>query len=512
MTHDIQIKPTSIVVFGGTGDLAKRKLFPAFFNLYMDGRMPSQFQIIALGRQPYEQESFRDYVHENILAFSRNTNFSQEQWQAFQDHITFHKAHIDDDSSYDDLNMLFNKNDALWGERGNRLFYLSIAPSFIEQVSSGLKRFQLADDVTGDRIIFEKPFGYDKSSAIRLNKLLANTFHEQQIYRIDHYLGKETVQNILAFRFGNSIFEPLWNNRHIDSVQITVAEQVGVENRGGYYDHSGALRDMIQNHLLQILCMVAMEAPEEFESEQIRDRKADLLKSVRRIKREDINHYTVRAQYDAGQINGLPKKAYRDEPGVNPLSTTETFVAMKFYIDNERWLGVPFYMRTGKSLQQKHSAVVINFKDSTKTKFPANKNSIENNQLTINIQPEMDIRLSFMSKQPGLDMEMTPAQMVFDYFQCASNGPEAYETLLLDALDGDSTLFMRSDQVEEAWDIIEAIQEEWEHGDLSPIYSYPAGSWGPEAADELLKRQGHRWLSSFPPFTQPAIQKHGTTV
>lgn len=512
MTHDTHIRPTSIVVFGGTGDLAKRKLFPAFFNLYIDGRMPEQFQIIALGRQVFDQEAFRDYVHENMLAFSRNPNFLKEQWDEFRKHITFFNAHIDDDQSYQELHQLISQNDARWGERGNRLFYLSIAPSFIEQVSNGLKTFALADNVAGDRIIFEKPFGYDKSSAIRLNEMLAKTFHEEQIYRIDHYLGKETVQNILAFRFGNSIFEPLWNNRHIDSVQITVAEQVGVENRGGYYDHSGALRDMIQNHLLQILCMVAMEAPNEFESEQIRDKKADLLKSVRRIKREDINHYTVRAQYDAGEINGQPKKAYRDEPGVDPQSRTETFVAMKFYIDNERWLGVPFYMRTGKSLQQKHSAVVINFKDSTKTKFPANRSSIENNQLTINIQPEMDIRLSFMSKQPGLDMEMTPAEMVFDYFQCASNGPEAYETLLLDALDGDSTLFMRSDQVEEAWDIIESIQEEWEHGDLSPIYTYPAGSWGPEEAEELLKRQGHRWLSSFPPFTKSETQKHGTTV
>ncbi|WDF70546.1 glucose-6-phosphate dehydrogenase [Sphingobacterium oryzagri] len=512
MTHDTLIKPTSIVVFGGTGDLAKRKLFPAFFNLYIDGRMPQQFQIIALGRQKYELEAFRDYVHDNIMAFSRNTNFLPEQWNDFKEHITFFNANINDDQSYQELRGLVEQNDASWGVRGNRLFYLSIAPNFIDKVSTGLKNFGLADNTTGDRIIFEKPFGYDKSSAIELNKLLARTFHEEQIYRIDHYLGKETVQNILAFRFGNSIFEPLWNNRHIDSVQITVAEQVGVENRGEYYDHSGALRDMIQNHLLQILCMVAMDAPNEFESEQIRDKKAELLKSVRRIKREDINHYTVRAQYAAGTINGQAKKGYKEEPGVNPNSTTETFVAMKFYIDNARWQGVPFYMRTGKSLRQKHSAVVINFKDITKTKFPANRGDIENNQLTINIQPEMDIRLSFMTKQPGLDMEMKPAEMVFDYFQCAPNSPEAYETLLLDVLDGDSTLFMRSDQVEEAWDIIETIQDEWEHGDLSPIYTYPAGSWGPEEADELLKRQGHRWLSSVPQTTKLETEKDGTAV
>ncbi|MGL6129260.1 glucose-6-phosphate dehydrogenase, partial [Chryseobacterium artocarpi] len=319
-----------------------------------------------------------------------------------------------------------------------------------------------------------------------------------QIYRIDHYLGKENVQNILAFRFGNTIFEPLWNNKYIDSVQITVAETVGVEDRGGYYDGSGALRDMIQNHLMQILCMVAMEAPMIFESTEIRNRKVDVLKSVRRIDPEDINHYTVRAQYTAGEIDGQPKQGYLQEPGVNPHSNTETYVAMKFYVDNERWNGVPFYMRTGKRMSEKASSVVISFKEVPCTTFNNGINQLQPNKLTIDIQPEMDIKLSFMTKKPGLDMKLKPAEMVFDYFECSPDTPEAYETLLLDALDGDSTLFMRSDQVEEAWDVIANIQTAWEKGNVSKMYTYPAGSSGPEEADELLKRQGHHWLSNSP--------------
>ncbi|PRD48081.1 glucose-6-phosphate dehydrogenase [Sphingobacterium haloxyli] len=510
MTHDRTTAPTSIVVFGGTGDLAKRKLFPAFFNLFIDEWMPKQFQILALGRKQYTQEGFRAYVLENLKEFSRNNNYTEEQWTSFSEKITFLNFDITDDSSFLNLNDKLTAFDVACNRRTNRLFYLSVAPSFIDKVSVNLHKTGLASNIEKDRIIIEKPFGYDKASAIALNKLLNENFKEEQIYRIDHYLGKETVQNILAFRFANTVFEPLWSNRHIESVQITVAEQVGVEDRGGYYDHSGALRDMIQNHLLQILCMVAMDAPVEFESALIRDKKAEILKAVRRIKPEDINHYTVRAQYTEGVIKGNPKQGYRQEPGVDPNSNTETFVAMKFYIDNPRWQGVPFYMRTGKSMAQKKSSVVVNFKEVPNKTFVNGRNSPVPNQLTINIQPEMDIRLSFMAKKPGLDMTLKPVEMVFDYFECAPDSPEAYETLLIDALDGDSTLFMRSDQVEEAWDIIATIQEEWENGTYSPMYTYEAGSWGPGAADELLSRQGHRWLSTT--MEDLKEEKHGKTV
>ena len=496
MTHDRMTAPTSIVVFGGTGDLAKRKLFPAFFNLFIDGWMPKQFQLLALGRKPFEQDEFRAYVLANIQEFSRNKNYTEQQWLDFSERITFVNFDITAESSFANLNEKLVAFDALQEGRANRLFYLSVAPSFIDKVSVNLKKMGMADEVSKDRIIIEKPFGYDKPSAVALNQLLNANFKEEQIYRIDHYLGKETVQNILAFRFANTFFEPLWSNKHIESVQITVAEQVGVEERGGYYDHSGALRDMIQNHLLQILCMVAMDAPKDFESAQIRDKKAEILQAVRRIKREEINDYVVRGQYTAGEIKGQPKVGYTEEPGVNPDSTTETYVAMKFYIDNPRWEGVPFYMRTGKSMEQKRSAVVINFKEVPQTTFVQSHNNLMPNQLTINIQPEMDIRLSFMTKKPGLDMTLQPAEMIFDYLESAPDSPEAYETLLIDALDGDSTLFMRSDQVEEAWDILVNIQEEWANGTQSPIHTSPAGSWGPDAADQLLKAEGHRWLST----------------
>lgn len=488
-------KPTSIVVFGATGDLAKRKLFPAFFNLFLEGWMPDEFEILSLGRTEHTQEEFRAYILENINAFSRIKNFSETKWNIFREKIKFIRFDITQEESFVQLKNQLDTIDITLGARANRLFYLSVAPSFIEKVSESLKKNGLAENIDQDRMIIEKPFGYDKESAVALNKMLAQTFKEEQIYRIDHYLGKENVQNIMAFRFGNTIFEPLWNNKYIDSVQITVAETVGVEDRGGYYDASGALRDMIQNHLMQILCMVAMEAPMIFESTEIRNRKVDVLKSVRRINPKDINHYTVRAQYTAGEIDGQPKRGYLQEPGVNPESTTETYVAMKFYVDNERWNGVPFYMRTGKRMSEKKSSVVISFKEVPCTTFNNGMNHLVPNKLTINIQPEMDIRLSFMTKKPGLDMQLKPAEMVFDYFECSPDTPEAYETLLLDALDGDSTLFMRSDQVEEAWDVISNIQTAWEKGDVSKMYTYPAGSSGPEAADELLKRQGHYWLS-----------------
>lgn len=493
MNENGTLQSTSIIIFGATGDLAKRKLFPAFFNLFIEGRMPEQFNIVALGRADKNNDDFRNYVKENLLLFSRNQSEIETEWDKFQSHIIYFRHQIDEDNSYVDLDIKLKSLDSEYGVRANRLFYLSIGPNFVSTISEHLKKAELASNPSQDRIIIEKPFGHDKKSAIELNHLLSKTFEEEQIYRIDHYLGKETVQNILAFRFGNSIFEPLWNCKYVESVQITVAEEVGVESRGSFYEGTGALKDMIQNHLLQILCMVAMEQPASLDSGEIRDRKVDVLKSIRRIPLDQVDHYAVRGQYGKGNVNGTDLKAYREEEGVAPDSNTETFVAIKFYLDNQRWDGVPFYVRTGKRMQEKHSYITIQFKPLAQSTFSGGKHDLSQNKLIINIQPLMDIRLQVMTKKPGLTVELRPVEMIFDYFSCKEDTPEAYETLLLDALEGDLTLFMRSDQVEEAWDVVKTIQEYWENN-LDPSFpNYAAGSSGPEDCNLLLQREDHSW-------------------
>lgn len=493
MSEDKIKEPTSIIIFGATGDLAKRKLFPAFYNLFIDDRLPEHFNIIALGRAENTDENFRNYIKENLESFSRK-KVTSKSWADFQKHITYFRHQLDEESSYSNLNQKLESYDKDYSTRGNRLFYLSIAPDFVSIISSHIKKTAIAHDPSKDRIIIEKPFGHDKQSAIELNDMLSETFQEEQIYRIDHYLGKETVQNIIAFRFGNSIFEPLWNHRHIESVQITVAEEVGVESRASFYEQTGALRDMIQNHLLQILCMVAMEVPASLESGEIRDRKVDVLKSIRRISSDKVNHYAVRGQYGESIINGVESKGYRQEDGIAKDSNTETFAAIKFYLDNERWQNVPFYVRTGKKMQEKHSYITIQFRPLPHSTFSDGPSLLSANRLIINIQPSMDIRLQFMSKKPGLSLDLKPVEMVFNDFACQENSPEAYETLLLEALLGDLTLFMRSDQVEEAWDVVKTIQETWESTKDTDFPNYKAGSWGPEDSNALVERQGHKWV------------------
>ncbi|PZU83237.1 MAG: glucose-6-phosphate dehydrogenase [Chryseobacterium sp.] len=493
MSEHTVLQPTTIVIFGATGDLAKRKLFPAFYNLYIDGRMPKGFNILALGRAENTDENFRSYIKENLENFSRK-KVTSEDWAGFQAHITYFQHQLDEENSYKNLYQKLEDLDRVYGTRGNRLFYLSIAPNFVSVISGHMKNSSIASDAKKDRIIIEKPFGHDKASAIELNNLLSQTFEEEQIYRIDHYLGKETVQNILAFRFGNSIFEPLWNHRHIESVQITVAEEVGVETRAAFYEQTGALRDMIQNHLLQILCMVSMEAPASLESSEIRDRKVDVLKSIRRISPDKVDHYAVRGQYGKGTVDGVLAKGYRQEEGVSPDSNTETFAAIKFYLDNERWQNTPFYVRTGKKMKEKHSYITIQFKPLPHNTFSESSQLLSANRLIINIQPQMDIRLQFMAKKPGLSLELKPVEMIFDNFACQEDTPEAYETLLLEALLGDLTLFMRSDQVEEAWDVMKTIQETWQKTKDSSFPNYEAGSWGPEDSNALVERQGHKWV------------------
>ena len=488
-------QPAVVTIFGAAGDLTKRKLMPALYNLFLDKQLPSHFLIIGVARRGDEQ-NFRDYIKEGMTEVSRRGAADPKKWAEFIQHVTYTVGDFTSPKTFTHLAEKIHKFEETNGQ-SSRIFYLSTPPAVFGLIADGLGAAGLASDKVNDRIVIEKPFGRDLESSEALNNELLKSFDEKQIYRIDHYLGKETVQNILAFRFANALYEPVWNRRYVDHVQITVSEDVGVEKRGGYYETSGALRDMVQNHLLQLLCMVAMEPLVSFDADEVRNKKVDVLKAVRPLGRMNPHDYSVRGQYGPGTKDGLAVPGYRQETGVDPKSTTETFVALKLYVDNWRWQDVPFYLRTGKRLSRKLSQIVIVFRPVPHLMFDANASeSFEPNRLIINIQPDEGIILKFQAKEPGAGMRLSTVSMGFDYEGTfTSSSREAYETLLQEVISGDTTLFMRDDQERVAWNIVEPLLEAWASRPSNAFPNYSAGSWGPEAADMLLARDGRSWAN-----------------
>ncbi|HEU4576249.1 MAG TPA: glucose-6-phosphate dehydrogenase [Chitinophagaceae bacterium] len=495
------IPPTILFIFGGSGDLTNRKLIPALYNLFIDGYLPDRFVIIGVGRTSFtSDDEYRNKLLEGVQQFSRRKGEPDGHWKQFSSSVLYHELDLNDNATYGKIASWINAKADEWKVKPIVIFYMAVAPQLAPVIAQKLSEQKLCTDATNTRMVFEKPFGHDLQSAVALNQLLKGMFEEDQIFRIDHYLGKETVQNILAFRFANALFEPIWNSNYIDHVQITAAETVGVEERGGYYEQAGALRDMVQNHILQLLCMIAMEAPTSFDANEIRNKKVDVLNAIRKISPENVHPNTVRGQYAAGWMKGKEVQGYRQEKNVNPQSPVETFVAAKFYIDNWRWQNVPFYIRTGKYMQEKSTLITIQFKEAPHYSFPLEAaETWRPNRLLFSIQPEMSIRIRFQAKRPGPEMILNPVDMVFSYAEAyGDNEPEAYETLLEDVIAGDPTLFMRADQVEASWKVISPILEAWQARPPVDFPNYSPGTWGPEDAEALIARDGHNWVT-LPP-------------
>lgn len=492
------MNPTLIYIFGGTGDLAHRKLIPALFNLYIDGYLPEAFTIVGVGRSEVEEASYRQQMRKSVKEFSRRPELINKHWTKFARNLTFQSHDLNNDKAYKDMAAFWKEFQRTEGAEAQIIFYLSVAPQLAPVIAKRLNAHKLCADPKRSRMVFEKPFGHDLRSAQELNAVLGKLFREEQIYRIDHFLGKETVQNILALRFANALFEPIWNANYISHVQITAAETVSIENRGSYYENSGALRDMIQNHVLQMLCMIAMEAPISFEADEIRNKKLDVLQALRVLRPEDVHRYAVRGQYGPGWNKGKKATGYREEKAVAPESNVETFAAVKFFVDNWRWKDVPFYVRTGKNLAAKETLITVQFKPAPDYAFPEEaSHTWRPNRLIIAIAPKMDIRLRFQAKQPGPHMTLRPVDMVFSYANDHEEDcqPEAYETLLQDVIEGNPTLFMRADQVEAAWKVIRPIMDVWATKPPVDFPNYSPGSWGPEDAEALIARDGFNWAT-----------------
>lgn len=490
-------RPAIVFIFGGSGDLAHRKLLPALYNLYLDKYLPSDFFIVGIGRTDYSDTTYRAYIKEGIQTHSRRKADLEEHWKIFSKGVDYLKGDVGKPRLYQQMARLVKEKEKEWKREASVVFYMSVAPQLAPEIAVKLHEAGLTADPSRSRMVFEKPFGHDLQSAKELNIQLGQLFEEQQIYRIDHFLGKETVQNILALRFANALFEPLWNSNYIDHVQITAAEAIGIEGRGSYYEGAGALRDMVQNHILQLVCMVAMEAPVSFAADEIRNKKLDVLKAIRCWQKDEVHQNAVRGQYNEGWNGGEKVIAYRDEKGVAAVSGVETFAALKFYVDNWRWKDVPFYVRTGKAMNTKTTLIVIQFKPAPQFAFPAEAGETwRANRLVISIQPQMDIRLRFQAKQPGPQMVLQPVDMIFNYTDAyGDRAPEAYETLLEDVIGGNPTLFMRADQVERAWEVIQPVLDAWQTRPPVDFPNYDPGSWGPEDAEALIAKDGRHWAT-----------------
>jgi len=484
-------QPATLVLFGGSGDLARRKLLPALYNLALQRLLPSSFAVVGAARRAASDAEFRAELHDAVAEFSRTKPINEEVWGAFAQNIRF--VATPDDAGYEALRATLDSVDAEAGTNGNRLFYLATPPQAYVPIIRSIGKHALRG-AGWSRVVVEKPFGRDLASAMELTSIVHEVFREDEVFRIDHYLGKETVQNILVLRFANGIFEPIWNRQYVDHVQITVAESLGVEERADYYEHAGAMRDIVQNHVLQLMALVGMEPPAAFDDRAVRDEKVKVLRALRPIAEREVGARTVRGQYAAGYIEGKDVPAYRAEPGVAPDSQTESFVALRCFIDNWRWEGVPFYIRTGKRLPKRATEIAIRFRTAPHRIFDRESSEgLGANELVLRIQPDEGISLTFGAKVPVQGFRIRTVNMDFVYgASFMLDAPDAYETLILDALRGDATLFTRRDEVEQQWTFIDPILGAWAKG-VPAVCTYPAGSWGPVEAETLTERDGRSW-------------------
>jgi glucose-6-phosphate 1-dehydrogenase len=492
--------PNTMVIFGASGDLTRRKLVPALYSLARDRLLPSSFNAVGVARRDIGDENFRKAMRESCDRYARRRPVEDKLWETLAPALHYSSGTFEDLKTYQKLAKLLARLDEERGTLGNRVYYLSTPPNEYPVILRMLGESGLVNREVGgpfSRVIIEKPFGHDLESARALNREVLSIMREDQVYRIDHYLGKETVQNILAFRFANALWEPLWNGRYVDHVQLTVAESIGVEGRGRYFEQAGILRDMVQNHMFQFLCMMAMEPPVAFEADAVRDEKLKVLRSLRPLPDDpkELARSVVRGQYGAGSVNGQERGAYRTEEGVAADSTVETYVAIKMFIDNWRWAGVPFYLRAGKAMPKRATEIAIHFKKAPHSIFPGETRlTEESNVLALRIQPDEGIALKFFSKVPGPQMEVMPVAMDFRYgTSFGAEPPEAYERLLLDCMLGDGTLFTRGDEVETSWAFIDRIERAWAREPKPALPNYATGTWGPAAADELIERDGRQW-------------------
>ncbi|MCC6861280.1 MAG: glucose-6-phosphate dehydrogenase [Bryobacterales bacterium] len=493
LRYERRVPEATVVIFGANGDLTRRKLMPALYRLALERRLSAGFAVLGISRTPMTDEQFREKMRQSVERFLENSPFDAQVWDGFAKGLFYLPGDVHDPAAYQRLSQRLEAIEQARNMAGNVLFYLSTQPSQYATVAQGLSQAGLANGRGWRRLVVEKPFGHDGASARELDRSLHAVFAEPEIYRIDHYLGKETVQNILAFRFGNGIFEPLWNRRYVNHVQITAAESIGVEGRGAFYQETGALRDMIQNHLLQVLATVGMEPSATYDAQAVRDERAKLLRCIRILKPEEVEQDAVAGQYGPARIGGTEVPGFRQEPGVDPASRTDTYAAATFFIENWRWAGVPFYIRTGKRLPKRVTEIAIRFQPAPHVPFEGQAPEAPPDLLVLRIQPDEGISLKFASKQPGPGMRLRPVSMDFNYgTSFGERTPSAYETLLLDAIQGDATLYTRQDMVEASWRVVQPILEVWENRKFD-FPNYPAGAWGPEAADRMLARRGHEW-------------------